>query len=140
VAWITLTSDHVRDRLAFDEINAIEATGGGDGDRLSGILTQVTSLVRAKVAACDDNSIGDAGTIPEECLHAAATLAKHDLRATLPSTGLEDEGDLRADEYRAAQDFLSEVASCNIGIENPDGESIGGRESGCYGGDPILKF
>ena len=104
MAWITLTSEHVKDRLAFDELNAIEATGGGDGDRLTGILAQVTSLVRAKVAACDDNSIGDAGTIPEECLHAAATLAKHDLRATLPSTGL-DESDLRADEYRAAQDF-----------------------------------
>ena len=140
MAWITLTVDQVRDRLAFDELGAIEATGGGDGDRLAGILLQVTALVRAKVGACDDNPLGDAGTIPEECLHAAATLAKHDIRASLPSTGLEDEGDLRKDEYRAAQDFLSDVAACDIGIEKPDGSYIGGGDTGCFGGDPLYKF
>ncbi|MGD1979767.1 MAG: hypothetical protein PVJ98_10260 [Akkermansiaceae bacterium] len=139
MSWIALTADHVKARLAEEELVAIEETGGGDGDRLTGIIAQVTALVRAKVAACDDNELGEAGTIPEECLHAAATIAKHDVRASLPTTGGEDEGDLRKEEYRNAMTFLNEVAKCQIGIVNPSGQ-IAGRESGCYGGAPLLEF
>lgn len=139
MSWIALTADHVKARLAEDELLAIEGTGGGNGDRLSAIIAQVTALVRSKVAACHKNDLGTAGTIPEECLHAAATLAKHDVRASVPSTGGEDEGDLRKEEYRGAMDFLRDVAACQIGIENPSGD-IGGRDSGCYGGDDKHDF
>lgn len=139
MSWITLTADHVKDRLAEDELIAIESTGGGGGDRLAGIIVQVTALVRAKVAACDDNELGEAGTIPEECLHAATTIAKHDVRASLPNTGGEDEGDLRKEEYRNAMTFLRDVAECEIGIVNPSGE-IAGQETGCFGGPQLLEF
>ena len=139
MSWITLTSTHLKSRLAEDELDAIEETGGGDGDRLTGILAQVTSLVRAKVAACHRNVMGDAGLIPDECLHAAVTIAKHDVRASLPSTGSDDEGDLRREEYRNAMTFLNDVAKCEIGIEN-DGGTINGRDSGCYGGDAKHDF
>ena len=138
MSWITLTADHVKARLAEEELYAIESTGGGDGDRLAGILTQVTSLVRASVAACHKNLLGPAGTIPEECLHAAATIAKHDVRASLPSTG-SDDTELRKEEYRDATGFLKSVARCEIGIEN-DGGEIAGRASGCYGGEPKHDF
>lgn len=139
MSWIALTADHVKARLAEEELLAIEGTGGGDGDRLASIIVQVTSLVRSKVAACHKNEIGPVSTIPEECLHAAATLAKHDLRSSLPSTGGEDEGNLRREEYRSAMDFLRDVATCKIGIENNAG-SVGGRASGCFGGDTKLDF
>jgi hypothetical protein len=138
MSWIALTSAHIKARLAEEELDAIEDTGGGDGDRLTGIIAQVTSLVRAKVAACHKNQLGPSGTIPEECLHAAATIAKHDIRASLPSTGLDD-SDLRKDEYREATSFLNAVSRCEIGIED-DGGSIAGRDSGCYGGDPKHNF
>jgi hypothetical protein len=138
MSWISLTSAHIKARLAEEELDAIEDTGGGDGDRLTGIIDQVTSLVRAQVAACHKNILGPAGTIPEECLHAAATIAKHDIRASLPSTGVDD-SDLRKDEYRDATAFLKSVAQCEIGIEN-DGGGIAGRDSGCYGGDPKYNF
>ena len=138
MSWISLTSAHIKARLAEEELDAIEDTGGGDGDRLTGIIDQVTSLVRAKVAACHKNILGPAGTIPEECLHAAATIAKHDIRASLPSTGVDD-SDLRKDEYREATSFLNAVARCEIGIED-DGGGIAGRDSGCYGGDPKYNF
>lgn len=138
MSWISLTSAHIKARLAEEELDAIEDTGGGDGDRLTGILAQVTSLIRAKVAACHKNILGPAGTIPEECLHAAATIAKHDIRASLPSTGVDD-SDLRKDEYREATSFLNAVARCEIGIED-DGGGIAGRDSGCYGGDPKYNF
>jgi hypothetical protein len=139
VSWIALTADHVRSRLAQEELEEIEGVGGGDGDRLSGIIAQVTAMVRAKVAACDDNELGEAGTIPEECLHAAATIAKHDLRSSLPTTGSEDEGNLRREEYRNAMTFLNDVAKCDIGIVNPSGQ-VAGREPGCFGGKPLLDF
>lgn len=139
VSWITLTADHVKARLAEEELVEIEGAGGGDGDRLAGIIVQVTALVRAKVAACDDNELGEAGTIPEECIHAATTIAKHDLRSSLPTTGSEDEGNLRREEYREAINFLRDVAKCDIGIVNPSG-TIGGREPGCFGGSPLLEF
>ena len=139
MSWIALTSDHIKARLAEDELNAIEETGGGDGDRLAGIITQVTSLVRASVAACHKNLLGPSGTIPEECLHAAATIAKHDIRASLPSITGDDENKLRIEEYRDATGFLKSVSKCEIGIENDDGD-ISGRDSGCYGGDPKYNF
>jgi hypothetical protein len=138
MSWISLTSAHIKARLAEEELDAIEDTGGGDGDRLTGIIDQVTSLVRAKVAACHKNILGPTGTIPEECLHAAATIAKHDICASLPSTGVDD-SDLRKDEYREATSFLNAVARCEIGIED-DGGGIAGRDSGCYGGDPKYNF
>lgn len=137
--WITLNEDHIKARLAEDELYSIEGTGGGAGNRLAGIIIQVTAMVRAKVAACHKNKLGPSGTIPEECLHSAATIAKHNIRASLSSTGSEDEGELRKDEYREAITFLNKVASCDIGIEAETGQ-VSGRASGCYGGEPYYNF
>ena len=47
-----------------DEPATIEAVGAGDGDRLTVIIVPVTALVRAKVAVCHENAVGDAGAIP----------------------------------------------------------------------------
>ena len=140
MAWITLTTDDIRNRLAECELEAIEETGGGTGDRLAGILDQVTSLVRAKVGACNRNELGAAGTIPAECLHSAATIARHNLRATLPTTGSEDEGEMRRSEYQDAMNFLNDVAECKIGIVLESTAEIGGRSNGCYGGDDKHVF
>lgn len=137
--WITLTSYHVRDRLASDELDVIESVGGGSGDRLTGILAQVTSLVRSKVNACHKNSPGVAGTIPEECLHAAATIAASDLRASIPSMGGDDENKLRSEALRMAHEFLKDVSKCEIGIEDEVG-TVAGSDSGCYGGDVKHSF
>ena len=139
MSWIELTPEHVKARIAVEELNTIEHTGGGDGDRLRGIIEQVTSLVRAKVAGCDRNVLGDIGTIPVETLHAAATLAKHDLRSTLPSTGSEDEGDLRKEEYRQANTFLNQISRCEVLITS-DGVQINGQNQGCYGGEKPRRF
>ena len=140
MAWITLTTEDIRNRLAECELDAIEETGGGTGDRLAGILDQVTSLVRAKVGACNRNELGAAGTIPQECLHSAATIARHNLRATLPTTGSEDEGEMRRSEYQDAMNFLNDVAECKIGIVLESTSEIGGRANGCYGGEDKYVF
>lgn len=139
--WITLTEAHIKARLSEVELTKIESVGVGQGGepRLPGIIAQVTAMVRAKVAACHKNTLGPAGTIPGECLHAAATLAKHDIRASLPSTGGDEENKLRATEYREAINFLNQVAKCEIGIVNQEGE-VGGADTGCFGGDDKHEF
>lgn len=139
MSWIALSRTHVESRLAADELAAIEETGGGDGERMVGIMEQVTALVRAKVAACHKNTLGASGLIPEECLHAACTLAKHDLLATLSSYAGEDT-DLRKEEYREAQKFLNDVARCDIGISTENDTVVSGNDSGSYGGEPYHQF
>lgn len=139
MAWIFLKKEHVLSRLAADELACIEDTGGGETERLEGILYQVTALVRSHVNSCHKNTMGEANTIPEECLHAAATLAKHDLRATLPSTGQDEESSLRSDEYRNAMSFLRDVAQCKVVISGSSPQS-GSLVTGCFGGDPYHRF
>ena len=138
MAWIALTRKHIAARMACDEIDAIEETGG-DSDRLAGIIEQVTYLVRSKVVACHKNELDLAGLIPEECLHAAATIVKHDLRATLPSFA--EDTELRREEYRSANQFLDKVASCQVRIDATiGGSSPSDPETGCFGGDPQYCF
>ena len=139
MAWVTLTTDHVKSRLAEDEIYAIEETGGGDGARLTGIISQVTALVRAKVAGCENNTLGDAGTIPEEALHAACAIARHNLSTTVSSAMGEEEAKARLTEYRDAMTFLTDIAECKIKITNADGEVVE-QATGLYGGADLLDF
>lgn len=139
MSWIALTAAHIESRFAVGELDAIEETGGGSGDRLTGILEQVTALVRAKVSACHKNTLGVSGTIPEECLHAACTLAAHDIRAALPS--YVEDTDIRRDAYRNANKFLDDVASCSIGITTETSSTqVNGSDSGSYGGEALHSF
>lgn len=142
MAWITLTAEHIKSRLAVDELDAVEDTGN-EGDatpRLPGIIEQVTLLVRGKVAACKDNTLdADATKIPEELLWAAATIAKHDIRASLPTTGSEEETRLRQREIDQAFRQLDDAAACRLSITNPDG-AVSGQLGGCYGGANLLDF
>lgn len=138
MAWVAITSADIEDRMAQDEIEAIEETGGGTGDRMTGVIAQVVSLVRGKVSACDKNTLGASGTIPEECKYAACTLVRHALRAGLPSY-TESETEMRRDEYNDATAYLNSVAACEVRLEEEGGE-VSGSATGCYGGDPQYDF
>jgi len=143
MSWIALTEAHVLTRLSELEKAAYEDAGESSppADRLTGILEQVTALVRGKVASCDENlgKLGSAGTIPEECLWAAATIARGSLAASLPLA--EGETDPRAEEARKAHQILDQVAACEIRIEDEGGsipEANGG--TGSYGGAAHMDF
>lgn len=125
--------------MAEYELDAIEQTGGGPGDRLTGVIAQVTAMVRGKVAACKSNTLGGAGKVPEECVYAAATLCRHALRSTLPLMASEAELDTRSAEFAAAMDFLNKVASCEVAITDDEGP-VSGADSGSYGGDAKWAF
>lgn len=139
MSWVSLTREHVMDRMAEHELDAIEQTGGGPGDRLTGILAQVTALVRGKVAACRSNTLGDAGKIPEECVFAAATLCRHALRSALPVMAGDAELETRRAEYAGAMAFLDQVAACEVAITDDEGP-VSGADSGSFGGDAKHSF
>ena len=143
--WITLTQDHVKARLAKDEAESYVVAGGQflDGsDILDGIIAQVTAMVRGKVASNPDNlsKLGAAGTIPDECLFAACTIARDSLVGSLPLS--EGATEVRKEELRQAHAFLNDVASGKVRIEDSAGSipeaSVGTEAS--YGGAAILDF
>lgn len=146
MSWITITQDHVKARLSKDEYDSYTLTGGqltNDGtDIVAAIISQVTAMVRGKVASCRDNlsKMGPAGTIPNECLFAAATIARDALVGALPLT--EGATDVRKEELRQAHEFLNSVARCEIRIEDAAGAipESSSESSASYGGIPIMTF
>lgn len=140
MSWITLAESHVLDRLSTDERDAIEAAGEDSStDKLAGILTQVTALVRGKVATCDENlpKMGADGTIPDELLWAAATIARDSLVASLPVS--ESDSEERKAEARRANELLDQAARCEMRIEDSN-DTIPESGVGDYDGDALLTF
>ncbi|MEM9235193.1 MAG: hypothetical protein AAGB14_00340 [Verrucomicrobiota bacterium] len=143
MSWVTLTESDVLARLSENEKTCYEETGEeSPADRLTGIILQVTALVRGKVASCDENlgKLGAAGTIPSECLWAAATIARGSLVASLPLE--EGETDPRSEELKKAHAILDQVAACELRIEDPSGTIPEAADSGAgsYGGCPHMEF
>lgn len=141
MAWIELSQQAVKARLSrteFDDyISAAERST--DFDLLGEIIKQVVALVRSKVRACKANidGMGADGTIPEECLHAAATIAKASLCASFPVAS--GETDLRREELRQANAYLDSVASCSISIAGSGG-NVPGTSGVAFGGDRYMDF
>lgn len=149
MSWITITADHVLSRLAQGELDAVQETGNTTdsalatyNDKLAGILSQVTSMVRGKVASCRDNlpKLGPDGTIPEECLFAACTIARDALVGSLPLS--EGATEVRKEELREAYRLLNSVASCEIRIADATGIIPEAAESSfaSFGGAALLDF
>lgn len=143
MSWITLAAPHVLDRLSTDERDAIERAGEDSStDRLAGIVTQVTAMVRGKVATCSENlaKMGAAGTIPDELLWAAATIARDSLVASLPVS--ESDSEERKAEKRRADELLDQAARCELRIEDPDGALPEADDDGAgdYGGCEYLEI
>jgi hypothetical protein len=118
MAWVQLTQKAIKARLSRSESDQYiaAAENATEFDMLDEIIAQTVALVRSKVAGCRANiaGMGPPGTIPEECLHAAATIAKSSLCASFPVA--EGETDLRKTELANANTFLVDVSSCNVSI------------------------
>jgi hypothetical protein len=145
MSWITLTADNIRGRLAKDEIDGYVIAGNQeqDGvDTLAEIISQVTAMVRGKVASNRDNlsKLGPDGTIPDECLFAACTIARDALVGSLPLS--EGATEVRKEELRKAHSFLDDVASGKVRIEDSNGTMPEAEttSSTAYGGSSLLDF
>lgn len=145
MSWIPLTPDNIKGRLAKGELESyVDAADQAiDGvNTLEEIISQVTAMVRGKVASCRDNlsKLGPAGTIPEECLFAACTIARDALVGSLPLS--EGATEVRKEELRKSHSFLDSVASCAVRIENASGviPETEASSSPAFGGSASLVF
>ena len=142
MAWITLTEDDIKSRLSANEIETWDDAGQDEGaevSRIPGIITQVTGLVRGRVASCRDNQLGAAGLIPEELLWSAATIAKNMILNSIPAIGESAQSE-RSEENRLAHEMLAQASKCELLISGDDSTSTANQISSAYGGDTLLNF
>jgi len=133
MAWVTLTEDHIRSRLAAAELTSLKSVETVAGqDVLADLIGQVTDEVRGYVEACSVNSLGADGTIPERLLVAAGNLVRYRLLNRLPlnAPALLEE---RRSEYRDAVQVLRDVAGCRFRVDDADPTSEPDRLKGAYG-------
>ena len=119
MSWLSLTSDHISTALTGPELTAAQsaALATGQSDPLDDILAQVSRYVRARVAACSRNTLGEGDTIPDELLSAAIDIAVHRLTKRLPGKILARQE--RIDAAAAAESLLQDVAACKLALEQP---------------------
>ena len=120
MAWIELTEAHLGERLAAAELAALQtAAAGAYGNTVPDVLASVVAEVRGRIAANKSNSLGDAGTIPEELKAAALAIARWRILSRLPGMkALQDEA--RRSEYADAQALLAAVAKGEFAVEQPE--------------------
>ena len=122
MAWKTLTVAALKTRISGSEYSALTqaalASGQVAADVVAEVLAAVVKLVRGKVAACRNNTLGEGDTIPDELEAAALVLARNQVFTRLPGmSALND--DTRRDEVRAAERLLDSAAACTFVIEQP---------------------
>jgi hypothetical protein len=142
MAWIPLTENDIKARMSAQELTVWDTSGQDSGEvisRIPSIITQVTGLVRGRVASCRESTLGAACLIPEELLYAAATLAKNAILNSLP-TSEENTSEGRAEENRQANAQLDQAAKCELQITGEDSTTTANQVESTFGGDPLLTF
>lgn len=120
MAWITLTSDDLAERLAAAELTTVQtAATGSYGDPVPDVLASVVAEVRGRVAAHASNRLGAAGTIPAELRAAALAIARWRVLSRLPGVRMLQD-DARRLEYSDALSLLSAVSRGDFAVEQPD--------------------
>lgn len=117
MAWITITEDDIKTRLAGAELSAYTsaARASGQGNPLPEIITQVVSEIRGYIAACERNTLSVGEMIPDKLLGAALAMIRYRLVTRLPLS-VSDE---RKQEYTDAIRLLERVADCKFMVEEP---------------------
>lgn len=120
MAWITLSETNLGERLAAEELEALQTAAVGDfGNTVPDVLASVVAEVRGRVAAESKNQLGPTGTIPEELKSAALAIARWRILSRLPGMKfLQDEA--RRAEYSDALSLLAAVADGKFAIVQPE--------------------
>ena len=119
MAWAAIAESDVIVHISGAELTALRAAAlqAGQADPVAPSISQVTELVRGYVAACDENTLGDAGKIPTRLLSAACDLVVCEIISRVPGYDLDDE---RQEKKKAAIRLLEQVAACKFAIDDPD--------------------
>lgn len=136
MSWITLTEAHIATAITGPELTAAKGVvlATDQTPPLAEVLGQVTGYVRSRVGACDKNTLGPAGTIPDELLAAAIDLAIYRLTKRLPGKILAKQE--RIDAADKAEALMKDVAACSVALVQPEtaGEQPGAPLTGHWGG------
>ncbi len=129
--WITLDADIIAERLSGPELSAMQSAAlasGQDGASLTdNAAERVTNSIRGYIAASAKNTLGPAGTIPDELLDCALALVVHQIITRLP--GMEALLDERRMKNREeALQLLRDVAAGKFALVQPEaaGQQAGG--------------
>jgi hypothetical protein len=116
--WIALTEADILTAANAPSLAAARTAvlKAGQADPLPEAIEQVTREVRGRVAACAKNSLGDAGTIPDECKAAAIDMCVYRLCKRLGAALLTP---IVADANANAIAFMKDVAACDVLVEQP---------------------
>ena len=119
MSWNTLAESDVQTRLSGAELTALKtaALASGQSSPLPDVITQVVQEVRARVAACPQNRLGEGATVPDELRACALDLIRYRLLTRLPVASLITPA--REAEYKDALALLRDVARCEFRIEQP---------------------
>lgn len=119
MAWITLSESDLATAITGPELNAVKtaALRSGQDDPVAAELAQVTREVRGRVKACNCNTLGAAGTIPDECKTATIDICVYRLAKRLPAGVLNPTREKANDQALA---FLRDVAACDVVLEQPE--------------------
>ena len=130
MAWRAITEADVLTQISGPELEAIRAAalGSGQVDPVQPTLDLVTREVRGYVAGCARNRLGAAGTVPDELIGHAVSLAVMRIMPRAAGLVIGEQREKAAADARAA---LKDVAACRFAIEQPATEST--EETG--GGD-----
>jgi hypothetical protein len=134
MAWKPLIAADVQERLTASELTALKTAAIAGSQTSAGIIAaaieRVTNQVRGYVAGCHNNTLGEAGTIPDELESAALAMIRRELFTRLPGMkGLFDEP--RQQEAKDALQLMRDVAACRFAIvppasPAPEAEQAGG--------------
>jgi hypothetical protein len=118
--WITLTESDIQTGLTGPELTAAKTAvlASGQTGVLDEVLEQVTREVRGHVATCRDNTLGPAGTIPDELKGAAIDECVYRLCKRLPGKILLKQE--RTDAHKDAIALFARAAECKFTITQPD--------------------
>ena len=124
-AWVTITEEEIKTAMTAKErdIFGMTVVDGTPSDRVPGILSDVTALVRSYIGSCERNQLdANAELIPRMAMHHALAIARWRLLTSIPKYA---PGDARKEEYDRAIIFLEDMAKCKVMPPrplNPEGE------------------
>lgn len=123
MAWITFTASTVAQRVLGPEMSALKTAARGAGqdgdDLLNDQVSRVIQEIRGRVAACDKNTLGVAGTIPDELEDAAVAIVIFRFCTRLAAAAERLITERREMAYNDALKLLNDVAACRLAIVPP---------------------
>lgn len=119
MAWIEFNSAAHLNANSAPELESLReaATGDGQADPVAAIAAAVVNSIRGSVAV--KNTLGPAGTIPDELLLCAMSIFRFEATLRLPGVQMLQD-DARRKAYDAAQAQLRRVEEGKFSVSAPD--------------------